>query len=89
MLARLFVAFKVLQCLVFVGWWFAHGDWLRPTATEPGPVLFGALMVVAGQILNVSVLVRLGRVGVFYGSRLGETVPWRAGFPFSWLRHPQ
>jgi phosphatidyl-N-methylethanolamine N-methyltransferase len=88
-LARLFVLFKILQCLVFVGWWMAHGDGLRLATSEPGRLILGGLMVIAGQILNLGVFVRLGRVGVFYGSRLGETVPWRAGFPFSWFRHPQ
>jgi methylene-fatty-acyl-phospholipid synthase len=74
---------------VFAGWWIAHGDGLRPASSDPGPVVLGVLLVAAGQILNLAVFVRLGRVGVFYGSRLGETVPWRAGFPFSWFRHPQ
>ena len=88
-LARLFMLFKILQCLVFVIWWIAHGDGLRPATREPGPLIVGTTMVVAGQILNLAVFVRLGRAGVFYGSRLGEPVPWRAGFPFSWFRHPQ
>lgn len=88
-LARLFVAFKVLQFLVFAGWWIAHGHGLRPAADGPAPLILGLLMIVAGQILNVAVFVRLGRVGVFYGSRLGQAVMWHAGFPFSWFRHPQ
>ena len=88
-LARLFVLFKLLQCFVFVAWWIAHDDGLRPATSAPGPLIVGALMVVAGQILNAAVFVRLGLVGVFYGGRLGEAVPWCAGFPFSWFRHPQ
>jgi phosphatidyl-N-methylethanolamine N-methyltransferase len=88
-LAGLFVLFKILQCLVFVGWWIAHGDGLRPATSEPGRLIVGGSMVIAGQILNLAVFVRLGRAGVFYGSRLGEPVPWRVGFPFSWVRHPQ
>jgi hypothetical protein len=88
-LARLFVGFKILQCLVFVGWWVAHGHGLRPAATQPEPVILGASILAGGQILNLAVFARLGQVGVFYGSRLGEVVPWRGGFPFSWFRHPQ
>ena len=88
-LVRLFVAFKILQCVVFAGWWIAHGHGLRPAADGPAPLIVGGLIVLAGQILNVAVFVRLGRVGVFYGSRLGLAVPWHAGFPFSWFRHPQ
>jgi hypothetical protein len=89
MLARLFVGFKILQGLVFVGWWIAHGNGPRPAADGPAPLIVGGLMILAGQILNVAVFVRLGRVGVFYGSRLGQMVVWHAGFPFSWFRHPQ
>ena len=49
----------------------------------------GAALVLAGQVLNLSVFVVLGRSGVFYGNRLGQPVPWCEGFPFSWIRHPQ
>ena len=50
--------------------------------------LGGALLVV-GQILNVSVFYRLGKVGVFYGNKLGYEIPWCRAFPFSVLKHPQ
>ena len=33
--------------------------------------------------------VRLGSVGVFYGTRFGHVVQWCTGFPFSLLSHPQ
>jgi methylene-fatty-acyl-phospholipid synthase len=46
-------------------------------------------LIVAGQILNCGVFYRLGKVGVFYGSRLGYDMPWSRAFPFSWLKHPQ
>ena len=42
-----------------------------------------------GQILNVSVFYRLGKVGVYYGVRFGHPVPWCNDFPFLLLRHPQ
>jgi hypothetical protein len=45
--------------------------------------------MVAGQVLNVSVFHRLGRIGVFYGDRLGYQLPWYQCFPFSLLSHPQ
>jgi hypothetical protein len=32
---------------------------------------------------------RLGRVGAFFGSRLGHDVRWCRAFPFSLLAHPQ
>jgi protein-S-isoprenylcysteine O-methyltransferase Ste14 len=33
--------------------------------------------------------VAIGKVGVYYGTRLGATVPWVEGFPFNVVRHPQ
>ena len=32
---------------------------------------------------------RLGKIGVFYGNRLGYHVPWCRNFPFSLMPHPQ
>jgi methylene-fatty-acyl-phospholipid synthase len=89
-LAHLFVAFKVLQGIVFLGWslYFGDGRLVPPDATAT-VVALGALLVVAGQILNAAVFLRLGTTGVFYGNRFGHRVHWRYGFPFSWLRHPQ
>lgn len=89
-LANLFVAFKVVQATVFLGWclYFGGGRLLPPAA--PPPVLAaGTGLIVAGQVLNAAVFMRLGLTGVFYGNRFGHAVHWRYGFPFSWLRHPQ
>ena len=49
----------------------------------------GAMMVAVGQGLNVAVFYRLGKVGVFYGNKLGYSIPWSRKFPFSCLKHPQ
>jgi len=35
----------------------------------------------AGQALNVSVFHRLGKIGVFYGNKLGYRIPWSRKFP--------
>lgn len=89
-LANLFVAFKVVQAAVFLGWclYFGGGELLPPRA--PLSVLAaGTALITAGQVLNAAVFVRLGVAGVFYGNRFGHAVHWRYGFPFSWLRHPQ
>ena len=88
-LALLFIAFKVLQVGVFLGWCLVHGGDLAPYSTDTHVLLAGALLIAAGQILNVSVFRVLGRVGVFYGNRLGQPVPWRQTFPFTWFEHPQ
>lgn len=89
LLAALFVGFKGLQALVFAGWWVAHGGSLRPASDGGTSLLVGGALVGIGQALNMSVFARLGRTGVFYGSRLGHDIPWCRGFPFSVVRHPQ
>jgi len=48
------------------------------------------LFVVVGQTLNFSMYQAIGNAGVYYGFKLGSTVPWCYGFPFNvGLRHPQ
>ena len=60
---------------------------------EPSRVahsLCGVALIAAGQALNGAVYKAIGEAGVYYGFKLGETVPWCTGFPFSLgLRHPQ
>jgi len=89
-LQALFTAFKALQAAVFGAWcvYFAARTGQPNNWGTPAGAL-GVLLIAAGQALNVSAFVRLGRVGVFYGNRLGRETPWRDGFPFSWLAHPQ
>lgn len=84
----LFVVFKLVQGAVFLGWCVALGDGL-PTVT-PGPgAATGAGLILVGQVLSTLVFYRLGRVGTFFGDRLGYEVPWCRAFPFSVLSHPQ
>ncbi len=86
----LFAGFKSIQVGVFVAWWSLFDGHFPPLPTAPtGLLLAGAALVVAGQVLNFSVFWRLGRIGVFYGNRLGHRVPLVTGFPFSIVPHPQ
>jgi UDP-2,3-diacylglucosamine pyrophosphatase LpxH len=86
----LFWGFKALQLSVFAGWCYLHGGGSSMLGEAPVAVLAaGALLIVAGQILNGLVFYRLGRVGTFYGDRLGYDVVWCEAFPFSMLTHPQ
>lgn len=48
-----------------------------------------AVLVGAGQTLNIGTYLTLGRTGVYYGSKLGHSIPWVNGFPFSLVSHPQ
>jgi methylene-fatty-acyl-phospholipid synthase len=89
-LAVLFAGFKVLQAGVFVGWCLIQsGGSLKPHSSDARVLLAGVLLIAAGQALNLSVFRALGKVGVFYGNRLGHHVPWRQTFPFTWFTHPQ
>ena len=89
-LTALFLAFKLLQLAVFVGWHLAFGDGtLRPQSADARVLTSGALLIGLGQALNISVFHRLGRTGVFYGNRFGFRVSWCRRFPFTWFEHPQ
>ena len=41
------------------------------------------------QALNVGIYRAIGNPGVYYGFKLGHHVPWRTGFPFNVVSHPQ
>lgn len=87
---KLFYGFKVIQGVVFIGWCYVYGQGsLWPLSGSAWSLGLGGAFVIVGQILNVSVLYRLGKVGVFYGNKLGYEVPWCRAFPFSLLKHPQ
>ena len=89
-LRKLFVGFKGVQLAVFFGWCYLYGEGsLTPLTNDLLWLSAGAALVVAGQVLNLSVFFQLGQVGVFYGARFGYDVPWCRAFPFSILRHPQ
>lgn len=84
----LFIGFKVLQATVFVGWCLVLGDG-SPAPRDGVAWGLGLPLMLVGQILSVLVFYRLGRVGIFFGDRLGHEVPWCHAFPFSVLAHPQ
>jgi phosphatidyl-N-methylethanolamine N-methyltransferase len=86
----LFLSFKALQGAVFFAWCYVHSQGtLLPLAAPPWALATGAVLIASGQFLSTSVFYQLGYVGVFYGARLGHTVPWCTSFPFAYLSHPQ
>ncbi len=86
----LFFCFKVLQGAVFIGWCFVFGNGsILPLAGSVSSLALGGVLIVTGQILNIGVFYRLGKVGVFYGDKFGYAVRWCQKFPFSLLDHPQ
>ena len=74
---------------MFAGWCLMVGGGLWPSARTLPVIVVAVALMVGGQILNVSAFYRLGRVGAFFGDRLGHTVPWCATFPFTLGPHPQ
>jgi phosphatidyl-N-methylethanolamine N-methyltransferase len=86
---KLLYVFKGVQLVVFATWCLVHSGGVLPAEPDPLVLGLGAAAIVTGQVLNWSVFYRLGKVGVFYGDRLGYHVPWCYGFPFSVLLHPQ
>lgn len=89
-LKTLFFGFKAIQLGVLLGWciWFS-GNWI-PWPTAPVSIIIaGVFLIAIGQVLNFSVMLRLGTEGVFYGNRFGRDVAWQTGFPFSLVAHPQ
>lgn len=85
----LFVAFKALQYAVFAGWCYLHGARALAPTDDGVALAAGSVLIVVGQLLNGLVFYRLGRIGVFFGDRLGYAVAWCQAFPFSRLAHPQ
>jgi len=85
-----FYAFKLLQGAVFVGWcyFFSRGE-IFPIGGNVLSVALGVLVMALGQLLNVGVFYRLGKVGVFYGGKFGYRVSWCREFPFTVCSHPQ
>lgn len=74
-LRNLFICFKILQLSVFMGWCYIHGHGLIRHAGEEAIWMgVGGVLIAIGQLLNAAVFVRLGKVGVFYGNRLGITL---------------
>jgi methylene-fatty-acyl-phospholipid synthase len=89
-LKNLFICFKGLQLSVFIGWCYFYGNGsLLPAGEEGVWLALGSVLIAVGQVLNAGVFLQLGKIGVFYGNKLGYDVPWCQGFPFSLLDHPQ
>ena len=91
--AKLEVAFKLSQLGVL---WLYLGDGGRAAAlasVQSAPAWcwqVGVALILVGQTLNLAIYRAIGNDGVYYGFKLGRTVPWCSGFPFNiGLRHPQ
>ena len=53
-------------------------------------LILGLQLIAVGQLLNAAIYAAIGKDGVYYGFKLGVTVPWVSGFPFNMgVAHPQ
>jgi methylene-fatty-acyl-phospholipid synthase len=67
----------------------AGGPCLDPRRVGLAQWLFGIAAVAYGQSLNAGTFSAIGRAGVYYGCKLGVSVPWVTGWPFDAVAHPQ
>ncbi len=81
---------KVIQFVTAVYWYVTHGPVPNPfELSNFVNLVIGSILCSFGQVLNLSVYKTLGKNGVYYGSRLGKSIPWVTGFPFNTVPHPQ
>lgn len=86
--ANLGIGLKLVQFAAWLSYYLSLGpvSWKQ----IPLPALaLGPVLILAGQTLNAAIYKAIGKVGVYYGTRLGKTVPWVTGFPFNVVSHPQ
>jgi len=90
------ISLKFVQLAAVLFWWASTQE--AGLSSLPAVVMSQssyaltafAVATVAAQGLNIPVYSQLGNNGVYYGFKLGKTVPWCYGFPFNTgLRHPQ
>lgn len=84
---------KVVQFSSVAAWLGIRGANIggiaRLVMQEPLLAVGGVGLVIFGQVLNAGIYRAIGHKGVYYGFKLGHTIPWVDGFPFTVVRHPQ
>lgn len=71
-------------------WYLSHSRGRFSLSAIPLPAAAAGLVLgAAGQALNVGIYRAIGHAGVYYGFKLGHSVPWVDGFPFNVVSHPQ
>jgi len=72
---------KALQLFTWVQWYTGIPDFEY--------LIIAIVLFAIGSVLNGIVYRKLGNEGVYYGFKLGHTIPWVSSFPFNCMRHPQ
>lgn len=77
-------------CVACANTWLHEGAHAQPPQPQPHePTVKRSLPGPSLQWLNVGIFKAIGHAGVYYGFKLGHTVPWVSGFPFNVVSHPQ
>ncbi len=77
-------------CVACANTWLHEGEHAQPPQPQPHePTVKRSLPGPSLQWLNVGIFKAIGHAGVYYGFKLGHTVPWVSGFPFNVVSHPQ
>mmetsp|Transcript_4853 Transcript_4853/g.9659 ORF Transcript_4853/g.9659 Transcript_4853/m.9659 type:complete len:193 (+) Transcript_4853:51-629(+) len=81
---------KVVQFSSVIAWMYIRmPSGVDVFAIPPLHAVLGVGLVAFGQVLNAGIYQAIGHTGVYYGFKLGHTVPWVDGFPFNVVQHPQ
>lgn len=83
---------KVLQFSAVLLWFAGNrpdGFCLDTQSVQLYQFMTFLLLFALGQNLNYATIHAIGVKGVYYGTKLGEEVPWFDGFPFDVYKHPQ
>ncbi|KAI8110979.1 hypothetical protein M9434_004553 [Picochlorum sp. BPE23] len=81
---------KVIQFSSVIAWMYIRmPSGVDVFAIPPLHAVIGVGLVAFGQVLNAGIYQAIGHAGVYYGFKLGHTVPWVDGFPFNVVQHPQ
>lgn len=79
---------KIVQFVTFAAYWLSLGAPQFDQITAVRFLIFVVFFAI-GQALNAGIYKAIGIDGVYYGCRLGKTIPWYNGFPFNVCPHPQ
>lgn len=77
---------KVIQFAAAVAWFLQTGATIDPSLAQ---VVVGVALLAVGQWLNMAAMKAIGKRGIYYGCKLGYTIPWCTSFPFGTVPHPQ
>jgi len=85
----IFLANKTLQLIAPAVWYFSIASIPSLSNLTTYQVGTAIQFIAIGQLFNIAIYQAIGKAGVYYGTRLGKSIPWVSGFPFNVISHPQ